>query len=78
MGNLKKTLFPGYFLTALGRSTVEVKTPFHPNPSFAVTDDSLGGIPLGLKLACFGLDNEVDELVRNSISSRKLWTNRGL
>lgn len=88
MGNLTKTLFPGSFLTALGRSTVKVKTPFPPNPSFSVTNDSLSGIPLGLKLVRFGLNNEVDELVKNSIRgrklkkkrrrSRKLWENQGL
>lgn len=78
MGTLTKKWFLGYFLTALGNRTVKVKTPFHPNPSLSVTNDSLGGIPLGLKLAHVGLDNDVVELVRNSISSRKLWTNRGL
>lgn len=49
--------------------------PSHSNPSFSVIYDSLGSIPLGLKFTSFGLDSEVDELVRNSLNSRKSWTN---
>lgn len=48
---------------------------FRSNPSLSVIDDSLGGIPLGLQFAGFGLDSEADELVRHSISSWKSWTN---